>query len=181
MNQQRKQMCHGFLFPKGRRYLYETVMLLFALGLGILFLLAIAVGDDMRFVCSYGCILVGIAAGILTVNNFRFRAIRFATYSITEETVSLQYGRKQISLQRCGDYRLSLIHLTFSSGKGSPIQEPYIVFWKDTPPSENINPLKMIKSGSFLLLPGHLLNEVKRWCGTSEIPQYPDYVTRSTR
>ena len=177
MNQQKIQMHHGFVFPKEQRYLYETAMLIFVLGLVIVILAGIVSGEDMWFVWSYGCILIGIGMILLTVNNFRFRAIRFATYSIAKDAVSLKYGRKQVSFQRNEEYRLSTIRLNRSIGKGLPMQEPYLVFWKDTHPTENIDPVKLIQSGSVLLLPRCLLDEIRLWSNHSEIPQFPDFVS----
>lgn len=169
---------NGYLFPKNQRYLFETALLLFVLGFVIVLLVGVLGGDDMRFVCYYGCLIDSIGIIYWMVNNLKYRQLRFATYCLTDKQVSMKYGENELTFQRNEKFNISIVPLNVSIGKAISVQ-PFIVFWQTAPPTENVNPFQLIKNGSFLLLPYQkdVLEQVMLWSCNSCIPQFPDCVT----
>lgn len=169
---------NGYLFPRNQRYLFETTLLLFILGFVVMLLVGILGGDDMRFVCYYGCLIDSIGIIFWMINNLKYRQLRFATYCLTDKQVSMKYGENELTFQRNEKFNISIVPLNISIGKAISVQ-PFIVFWRAAPPAENVNPFKLIKNGSFVLLPyqNDVLVQVMSWSCNSYIPQFPDYVT----
>lgn len=165
--------CEEFLFSKEDRNAIPIaigLLLMILLMIGIVSLVSF---DTLHSVFCYYLVALVATLGYLLINHAQFKKYRLARYVISEKSVSLKCGSKTISISQQDDYYVSILRLFKPRGK-SYAYLPYIVFWKDTRPVENVHPFVLLKK-QYILLPLSPEVEiyVKIFTKTPDLPTYP--------
>lgn len=168
-----------FVFPKEER---KVIPLALAILLFIFSALGFAtVGFSALSYKTFGIItgILFVCAICLLVEHIRNRDIRMARYFLSHTSISLQYGKTAITFNSNDEYRVSVLRLYQSLGKGY-VFKPYIVLWNDFAPTEEVHPFFLIKKRCIVLpLTEATLAEVKQFVCYPEIPAYPNILHHS--